>query len=35
MEELPEDKASTFKDFPVKIMVNSVHVYSPALRKFQ
>ena len=33
IKELPKSKASTFKDIPVKIMVNSVHVYSHALTK--
>ena len=31
IEELPKNKASTFKDIPVIIMVNSVHIYSHAL----
>ena len=31
IEELPKNKASTFKDIPVTIMVNSVHIYSHAL----
>ena len=29
--ELPKSKASTFKDIPVKIMINSVHIYSQVL----
>ena len=33
IKELPKSKASTFKDIPVEIMVNSVHVYSHALTK--
>ena len=28
-----KNKASTFKDIPVKIMVNSVHIYFPTLTK--
>ena len=31
MKEVPKNKVSTFKDIPVKIMVNSVHIYSHAL----
>ena len=31
IKELPKNKLSTFKDIPVKIMVNSVHIYSPVL----
>ena len=31
IKELPKNKASTLKDIPVKIMANSVHVYSHAL----
>ena len=31
--ELLKSKACTFKDVPVKIMVNSVHIYSYALTK--
>ena len=31
IKELPKNKASTFKDIPVKIMANSVHIYSQVL----
>ena len=31
MKELPNNKASTFKDISIKIMVNSVHIYSQVL----
>ena len=33
IKELARNKASPFKDIPVKIMVNSIHVYSHALTK--
>ena len=33
IKELPKSKALAFKDIPVKIMFNSVHVYSQALAK--
>ena len=32
-EELPKNKVLAFKDIPVKIMFNLVHVYSQALMK--
>ena len=31
IKELPKNKASTFKDMPVKIIINSVHIYSKVL----
>ena len=31
IKELPKSKASTFKDIPVKIVVNPVHIYSQVL----
>ena len=33
IKELPKNKASTFKDILVKIMVNSVHIYPYVLTK--
>ena len=31
IKEIPENKANTFKDIPVKITINSVHIYSQVL----
>ena len=33
IKELPKNKANTFKDIPLKIMVNSFHRYSHSLTK--
>ena len=33
IKELAKNKAIPFKDIPVKIMANSIHVYSHALTK--
>ena len=33
IKELPKNKASTFKVIPIKIMVNSFHIYSQVLTK--